>query len=111
MNGASPAYTVEEMTYALKIAKSRFLITLPSSLKVALAAAENAGIPRDRVLLLEGEAEGFKSIQDLMVEGARLTPDQPVGIPNGKTNAEVCGFLNFSSGTTGLPKAVGSIFV
>jgi acyl-coenzyme A synthetase/AMP-(fatty) acid ligase len=94
------------MTYALKIAKSKILITLPSSLKVALEAADQVGIPRRNVLLLEGKLEGFTSIQQLMEVGEQYTPDAPYSIPTGKTNAEVCGYLNFSSGTTGLPKAV-----
>ncbi|EXJ74398.1 uncharacterized protein A1O5_02694 [Cladophialophora psammophila CBS 110553] len=106
VNGASPAYNVEEMTYALKIAKSRFLITLPTSLDVALAAARNVGIPRHHVFLLEGKADGCISIQDLMKRGEKYTPDPPYQIPRGKTNKDICGYLNFSSGTTGLPKAV-----
>ncbi|KAJ9615375.1 hypothetical protein H2200_001450 [Cladophialophora chaetospira] len=106
VNGASPAYNVEEMTYALKIAKSKILITLPSSLEVALAAARNAGITRERVFLLEGRVDGFLSIQELMERGEKYSPDPPYRIPRGKTNKEVCGYLNFSSGTTGLPKAV-----
>ncbi|KIW22817.1 uncharacterized protein PV07_11078 [Cladophialophora immunda] len=108
VNGASPAYTAEEMTYALKIAKSRFLVTLPTSLDVALAAARNVGIPRHHVFLLEGKAEGCISIQDLMRRGEKYTPDPPYRVPRGKTNKDVCGYLNFSSGTTGLPKAVST---
>ncbi|KIW83235.1 hypothetical protein Z517_02480 [Fonsecaea pedrosoi CBS 271.37] len=106
VNGASPAYTVEEMTYALKIAKTRFLITLPTSLDVALAAARNVGIPRHHVFLLEGEADGCINIQDLMKRSEKYTPDPPYRVPQGKTNKDICGYLNFSSGTTGLPKAV-----
>jgi acyl-coenzyme A synthetase/AMP-(fatty) acid ligase len=97
------------MSYALKVAKTKFLMTLPGkSLDVALAAAQNVGIPRDHVFLLEGQAEGFKSIQDLMDLGQRYEADEAWRIPRGKTNADVCGYLNFSSGTTGLPKAVST---
>lgn len=94
------------MTHALKTAKSRFLMTLPASLDVALTAAANAGIPQSHVFLLEGKTPEFTSIQELMQRGAEYTPDPPFRIARGKTNAEVCGYLNFSSGTTGLPKAV-----
>ncbi|KAL6250147.1 hypothetical protein RBB50_002448 [Rhinocladiella similis] len=107
VNGASPAYNVEEMSYALKVAKTKILMTLPKSLDVALAAAKNVGIPTTRVFLLEGQVDGFRSIQDLMQVGARYDEQlDPWSIPEGMTNADVCGYLNFSSGTTGLPKAV-----
>ncbi|KAL4984425.1 hypothetical protein BDW68DRAFT_193677 [Aspergillus falconensis] len=70
ISGASPAYNIEEMSYALKTANAKYLMTVPSSMDVAIPAAQNAGIPAERIFLLEGVKEGF------------------------------------SSGTTGLPKAV-----
>ena len=106
MNGASPAYNVEEMSYALKTAGTRFLVTLPSSVDAAVAACATVGIPKHHIFLLEGQHKDFKSIQDLMEAGKWCTPEPPVPLPAGKTNQEVCAFLNFSSGTTGLPKAV-----
>ncbi|CAK1364180.1 unnamed protein product [Cercospora beticola] len=106
INGASPGYNVDEMTYALKTAKTKILFTLPNSLDVAVAAAKNAGIPSIQVFLLEGSRPGFNNIQDLLHIGSRYAPGRPYSIPSGKTNEEICGYLNFSSGTTGLPKAV-----
>ncbi|GAB7362439.1 hypothetical protein MBLNU230_g2761t1 [Neophaeotheca triangularis] len=106
VNGASPAYNAEEMAYALKTAQSKVLLTLPSSLDVAVDAADKVGIARSHVLLLEGERDGFTSIRQL-IEEYDQTPATPVwSLPPGKSNREVCGYLNFSSGTTGLPKAV-----
>lgn len=106
INGASSAYNAEEMAYALKTAKSKFLFTLPNSLDIAVAAAKAAGMSQECVFLLEGRREGFASIQQLIEQGKQYTPDPCYSIPTGKTNKEICGYLNFSSGTTGHPKAV-----
>lgn len=100
---------VDEMTYALQKANSKILFTVPSSMKVAAAAAKNAGIPKERIFLLEGQLEGHKTMAQLLLDGiAHGDAGQlaPFKLPAGKKNKDVCGFLSFSSGTTGLPKAV-----
>lgn len=97
------------MTYALQKAESKILFTVPSSMKVAQAAAKNAGIPKDRIFLLEGQLEGYKTMSELLLEGIAHGDAGQIPqfkLPSGKKNKDVCGFLSFSSGTTGLPKAV-----
>ncbi|KAL3484066.1 hypothetical protein BJX62DRAFT_248809 [Aspergillus germanicus] len=109
ISGASPAYNVEEMTYALKTARAKFLMTVPSSMDVAIPAAKNAGIPPERIFLLEGFKGEYTSVQQLVKKGKALGAARqvvPWKLPPGKTNRDICGFLSFSSGTTGLPKAV-----
>ncbi|KAK3675849.1 hypothetical protein LTR78_004490 [Recurvomyces mirabilis] len=106
VNGASPAYNAEEMAYALKTASTKILFTLPSSLDVALAAADLAGLPHSKIFLLSGSRSGFKSTSDLIASGRQHNPHPSWSIPKSQTNKTVCGYLNFSSGTTGLPKAV-----
>ncbi|KAJ4361367.1 hypothetical protein N0V95_001981 [Ascochyta clinopodiicola] len=109
ISGASPAYNVEEMTFALKTADSRFLLTTPGSMEVASASAKAAGLPQSNVFLLEGELPGYTTIQELIRIGQSFGDDgqsPAFKIPPGKKNKDVCGFLSFSSGTTGLPKAV-----
>ena len=97
------------MTYALKKASARFLMTIPSSMEVAAVAAKNAGIPMERIFLLEGELSGFTTLQTLLDIGKSFEEDDQIRsfkIPKGKQNGDICAFLSFSSGTTGLPKAV-----
>lgn len=109
VSGASPAYNVEEMTYALKTADAKFLFTVPGSIEVAAAAAEAAGIPKEKVFLLEGKLAGYTTMSELLKIGASYGEQgqiAPFKLPAGKKTSEVCGFLSFSSGTTGLPKAV-----
>lgn len=109
VSGASPAYNTEEMTYALKTADAKFLFTVPGSMEVAAAAAVNVGIPKEHVFLLEGKMEGHKTMSDLIQLGKSYGSTGQVEqfrLPPGKKNKDVCGFLSFSSGTTGLPKAV-----
>ncbi|RFU30494.1 hypothetical protein B7463_g5861, partial [Scytalidium lignicola] len=109
VSGASPAYNVEEMTYALKVAKAKFLMTVPGSMDVAAAAAKAAGLDKKNVFLLEGKMDGFITMKELLEIGKSYGEKGQVPeykIPKGKNNFELCGFLSFSSGTTGLPKAV-----
>lgn len=109
VNGASPAYTLDETVHALKTADTKILLTLPSSLKVAQEAAAVVGIPSSHILLLEGNAPGVKSIQTLIAQAESMPSSEIIPtyrIPPGQNNKTICGYLNFSSGTTGLPKAV-----
>lgn len=110
VSGASPAYNVEEMTYALKTAGAKYLFTVPGSMQVAAAAAKEAGIGREKVFLLEGKMEGFMGMGELLEQG-RKEREQVVEykLKDGERNADLCGFLSFSSGTTGLPKAVSPL--
>jgi 4-coumarate--CoA ligase len=112
VSGASLAYNVEEMTYALKTANAKYLFTVPGSMDVAAAAAKEAGISREKVFLLEGRMEGFVTMGELLEQGKKEKEQvQEYRLKGGERNGDLCGFLSFSSGTTGLPKAVSFPFL
>ncbi|CAG7561829.1 unnamed protein product [Fusarium equiseti] len=104
--GVSPEYTVDELTYSLKTSKAKIVFATVDNIDKAHAAAAKVRIPRDNVLLLEGSVKDSTNIQMLLDHSTRGREVPAFEIPEGKTNRDVCTFLCFSSGTTGLPKAV-----
>jgi len=92
VNGASPAYGVEEMVHAMKTADSRIVFTLPSCLEIARQAAEIVGLGRDRIVLLEGSVEGTRNLEDLIAEGKQLDEVPVWEIPDGLSNKDICGY-------------------
>lgn len=91
-------YTAEEIEAQLVDAGASMLFTVSPLLPQALAAASAAGIPTDRVVVLDG-ADGHASLRDLLV---RRLPAPDVSF-DPATHIAV---LPYSSGTTGRPKGV-----
>lgn len=58
INGASPAYGVDEMVHAMRTAGTKIVFTLPACLEVVVEAVGVLGMGRERVVLLEGKVEG-----------------------------------------------------
>ncbi|KAH9927962.1 acetyl-CoA synthetase-like protein [Epithele typhae] len=104
---ANPSYTAEELTYQLQVIKAQLLIAHPSMLQIALDAARAAGIPQDRIVLMEPvEGSPYPNVDELVRFG--LTQPKQVAqlrLKPGEAKTKLA-LLSFSSGTTGLPKAI-----
>ena len=62
-------YTADELTHQLQDAGASWLFTVSALLPAAEEAAERAGIPADRLVVLDG-APGHPSLKDLLTAGA-----------------------------------------
>ncbi|KAK5626800.1 hypothetical protein RRF57_002515 [Xylaria bambusicola] len=106
---ANAMYSAGELEHQLRSSGSKALFTCPSLLENALKAARASNIPDDRVFLLEVPGQNrdrrFKTIDDLIAEGRSIPELEPPKWTKGQ-GARQPAYLCYSSGTSGLPKAV-----
>ncbi|KAI1181150.1 hypothetical protein F4777DRAFT_573222 [Nemania sp. FL0916] len=106
---ANAMYSAAELEHQLKSSGSKALFTCPSLLENAVKAARGSNIPDDRIFLLEVPGQPrdprFKTINELIAEGQSLPELQPLIWTKGQGGRQTA-YLCYSSGTSGLPKAV-----
>lgn len=108
--GANPIYTVNEVAYQMKVIEAALVLIHPDLLKTGLAAAKQANVPLDRVFQFSDQEcptspEGVKDWRSMVAseDEARSWQWDPL---EGEASVNTVGAINFSSGTTGLPKGV-----
>lgn len=93
---ANPAYNLRELVHHLKDSGAKALVTQRGLLGVALKAATEVGIGRDRIVLIGEDVDrrytGFMHLGDMLGD---------LGCERVKIRKEDLAFLVYSSGTTG----------
>ncbi|KAI1104464.1 acetyl-CoA synthetase-like protein [Jackrogersella minutella] len=110
--GANPSFVARELTYQLKDSGASFLIAGDASMEIAVEAASQAGIPRSRVYSFDATAldpEPAKARLGTQHWTSLLAPEAEAAefdwVEPADAESTVCA-LNYSSGTTGVPKGV-----
>lgn len=107
--GISPTATSEEITHGMHISEARFVFTTASLASQVLAVARSVSLTPDHVFLLDGQYPNLVTTRALVQNGTMSNKapfTQPWNLPQGTRNKQVAGYLSFTSGTTGDPKAV-----
>lgn len=104
--GSNPAYTPHELAHHIRASESKFLVSEPEVLQSLLGAAEQTGVPTQNVWVFDNMGQsipdGMKSWKELMKFGQ----EDWVRFDDLKIAQMTTAARLFSSGTTGLPKAV-----
>ncbi|KAL2161355.1 hypothetical protein VTH06DRAFT_8577 [Thermothelomyces fergusii] len=106
---ANVAYSASELEHQLRSSGAKALFTCVPVLQTALQAAKAVGIPEDKVFIMnmpnQATKPPFKTVDDLVELGRSLPGLEPLRWVKGQGARQVA-FLCYSSGTSGLPKAV-----
>lgn len=108
-SAANPIYTVNEVVHQLKNTEAKCILAHPSMLENALAAAKEVGLSKKMIFQFNDEPcreqHGIKDWSEMLASPSdadkyqwkRMTPEESVN---------TVATINYSSGTTGLPKGV-----
>ncbi|KAF8130778.1 hypothetical protein EV363DRAFT_1487956, partial [Boletus edulis] len=109
--GANTLFTPDELAYQIQAIRASVIITHSEALPVTLSACRTTMLPAHRIILFNVDGASYDAhttVQDVRVIDEGLTSTstfQERVLQPGEAKTKVA-FLNFSSGTTGKPKAI-----
>jgi len=108
-SGASPAFTVNELVHQITAVSPKVVFVHPSLRETVLEACKKANIPQSSIFLVSdvenASMDGLHDWRTLMAS-AQESKDWRWPSFTPKQAQSIIGTINFSSGTTGLPKGV-----
>jgi 4-coumarate--CoA ligase len=110
-SGANPSYVARELAHQLRDSEAKFLICADGSLELGIEAAQSIGMSKENIFLYDDELfEGSAKSRLGVRNWVTLIESEEVGknfnwIEPKDAKDTICA-LNYSSGTTGVPKGV-----